>query len=90
MITSLAARWTSRLASIAIVLGAIVLGVSGAAGAQGAQPAPTAIDPEAACAALSGVVVPARQIGLPTSGARVVSATFSTDSPPPPPIRFNR
>src|SRR5271156_2368490 len=64
-----AARWTGQLASIAIALG-----LSGAAGAQAA---PTPAEPEAACAALSGVVVSARQIGLPTSGGRVVSATAS-------------
>jgi len=61
------ARRIGRLASIALALG-----MSGAARAQAA---PTPAGPEAACAALSGAVVPARQIGLPTSGAQVVSAT---------------
>lgn len=46
-------------------------------GAAGAQPAPRPAEPVAACAALSGAVVSSHQIGLPTSGARVVSATFS-------------
>ena len=64
-----AARWTGWLASIAIALG-----LFGVAGAQAASPP---AEPEAACAALSGVVVSAGRIGLPTSGARVVSATLS-------------
>ena len=46
------ARWIGRFASIAITLGV---------GAAGAQAAPTPADPELACAALSGVVVSARQ-----------------------------
>ena len=64
-----ATRPVGGLASIAVALS-----LSGAAGAQ-AAPAPAR--PEAACAALAGVVVPAARIGLPTSGAQVVSATFS-------------
>ena len=64
---NIAARRIAPLASIAVALG-----MFGAANVQAAS-AP----PEAACAALSAVVIPARRIGLPTSGARVVSATFS-------------
>ena len=45
-------------------------------GAAAAQAAPGPAEPQAACAALSGARVSARQIGLPTSGARVVSAAF--------------
>src|SRR5437868_1331424 len=45
--------------------------------AASAAAAPTPATPEAACAALSGVTIPARRIGLPTSGARVVSAAVS-------------
>jgi hypothetical protein len=62
-----AARWTGRLATIALALS--VFGAKGHAAAQTPEPA-------AACAALSGVLISARQIGLPTSGARVVSATY--------------
>jgi feruloyl esterase len=53
----------------------LTLGVVGAG--SGAQAAPKPADPAAACAALSKVTVSARQIGLPTSGAKVISATFS-------------
>src|ERR1700735_258706 len=62
------ARRIGRFAAVALAVS--VLGV-------GAHAAPPPVQPEAACAALSGVVVPASQIGLPTSGGRVVSATFS-------------
>jgi feruloyl esterase len=44
--------------------------------ASGAWAAPQSTGPEAACAALSGVAISARQIGLQTSGARVGAATF--------------
>jgi feruloyl esterase len=40
-------------------------------------------DPTLACNALSGLIVPAHEIGLPTSGARVTSATFQTASGTP-------
>ena len=63
-----AARWVGWLASIAIVSDV---------GAVGAEAAPGPAEPEAACVALSGAVVSASRIGLPTSGARVVNATFS-------------
>jgi len=64
-----AVRRIGGLASIAVALSLF--------GAGGPPAAPAPAEPEAACAALSGAVVPARQIGLPTSGAHVVSATFS-------------
>ena len=63
-----AVRWAGRLAPVALALSVFV------GGAQAASPP---AEPETACAALSGGVVPAGRIGLPTSGARVVSATFS-------------
>jgi len=63
-----AARGIGGLAPIAVALSVL--------GAAGAQAAPGLAEPEAACAALSGAVVQARQIGLPTSGAHVVSTTF--------------
>jgi pimeloyl-ACP methyl ester carboxylesterase len=44
------------------------------AGFATAREAPRVVDPEMACRSLSGVVVPASQIGLPTRGARVISA----------------
>jgi hypothetical protein len=69
MTTPRTARRIGRLASVAIALGML--------GAAGVQAASQPTEPQAACTALSGVVVPARQIGLPTSGAHVVSATFS-------------
>jgi hypothetical protein len=65
-------RTTRRIGGLATIT--IALGVFAAAGAP-AAPGPA--EPEAACAALSGAVIPAGQIGLPTSGAHVVSATFS-------------
>jgi feruloyl esterase len=42
----------------------------------GASAAPRPADPAGACSALLGVAVPAARIGLPTSGAKVVSATL--------------
>jgi hypothetical protein len=65
-----AARPVGCLASIASALSL--------ACATGAHAAPGPAEPEVACAALAGVVVQARQIALPTSGAHVVSATFSS------------
>jgi len=56
-------------------LGLLALGaVLGAFGVGAAERAPR--DPAPACRSLSGVTIPARQIGLPTSGASVVSATL--------------
>ena len=63
-----AARWTVRLASAALAL--TMFGAK-------CQAAPQTPKPVAACAALSNVVISAEQIGLPTSGGRVVSATLS-------------
>jgi feruloyl esterase len=54
-----------------------IVAALGLFGGAGVQATPTAAGPEAACAALSDVVVPARRIGLPTSGARVMSAIYS-------------
>lgn len=45
-----------------------------------AESAPMAADPAAACASLSGTVVSAHQFSLPTSGARIASATFQVAS----------
>jgi len=45
-----------------------------------AEGAPLPADPATACGALSAVTVSANQIGLPTSGASVVSATFQPAS----------
>jgi hypothetical protein len=64
-----AARRIGGLASIGIALSLF--------GAAGARAAPGPAEPEAACAALAGAVVQAGQIGLPTSGAHVVSATYA-------------
>jgi len=62
------AHLTALLAPFAVALGLL--------GGARAESAPMSADPANACSALSGVSVSARQIGLPTSGARVVSATF--------------
>jgi len=64
-----AARWTVRLAAIALAL--TMFGAKSQAARQTPEPA-------AACAALSNVVISAGQIGLPTSGGLVMRATFST------------
>jgi len=53
-----------------------MLAILGVFGDGRVEAAPIASDPAAACSALSGAVVSARQIGLPTSGARVLSATL--------------
>jgi len=63
-----AARWTVRLAAIALAL--TMFGAKSQAARQTPEPA-------AACAALSNVVISAGQIGLPTSGGLVMRATFS-------------
>ena len=62
------ARWTVRLAAIALAL--TMFGAKSQAARQTPEPA-------AACAALSNVVISAGQIGLPTSGGLVMRATFS-------------
>jgi feruloyl esterase len=62
------AHLTAMLAPFALALGLL--------GGATAESAPMSADPASACSALAGVVVSARQIGLPTSGGRVVSATF--------------
>jgi len=67
---TLAALW--RAAAWAPV--ALALGLWGAPAAAAAATA--GADPAAACAALSGSVVAAGRIGLPTSGARVTSAAL--------------
>jgi len=63
-----AARWTVRLAVVALAL--TMFGARSQAATQTTEPA-------AACATLSNVVISSEQIGLPTSGGRVVSATLS-------------
>jgi len=52
---------------------------SSANGAMTATP-PSRSDPGVACASLSGVAIPSSQIGMPTSGARVVNATLQLAS----------
>lgn len=46
----------------------------------GVQGAPPPVDPAHACGSLAGASVSARQIGLPTSGASVISATLQPAS----------
>jgi hypothetical protein len=65
-------QWIGGFASAALMLGSF----NG-----GAQAATPPAEPAAACAALSGAVVSAKQISLPTSGAHVVSAIFSAANP---------
>lgn len=72
------ALWIHRgvKASAALAFGALL----GAVGASATHAAPAPAGPPLACAALADVTIPAKTIGLPSSGGRVLSATLQPAS----------
>jgi pimeloyl-ACP methyl ester carboxylesterase len=75
-------RFRSRRspAIVGVLFAALAVAVSGCGGNDAAPANVAAVTPAAKCSALAGMTVRASSIGLPTTGATVVSATLVSDT----------
>ena len=78
MRTRLRSRRSSAIVSALFAASAVA--VSGCGGNDSAPVNAAAVTPAAMCSGLAGMTVPASSIGLPTTGATVVSATLVSDT----------
>ncbi|AQT51560.1 feruloyl esterase (plasmid) [Paraburkholderia sp. PGU19] len=69
-------------AIVSALFAASAVAVSGCGGNDAAPANVAVVTPAAKCSALAGITVPASSIGLPTTGATVVSATLVAETDP--------
>ncbi|WP_244107660.1 tannase/feruloyl esterase family alpha/beta hydrolase [Burkholderia anthina] len=67
-------------AIVSVLFAASAVTVSGCGGNDAAPTNAAVVTPAAKCSALAGMTVPSSSIGLPTTGATVVSATLVSDT----------